>query len=77
MAVMGVAVYEYEEPLPGLTKDGVEITAHRTIRMTRENIINHERAVLAQTHGKERALRLCDEDLLDEFGVIHYVRKAP
>ena len=54
----------YYEPVPGMDKDGNLVTCTREVRMSVQDVINFERAVLVKA--------IPDSRLLDEFIVNHW-----
>lgn len=59
----------YNEPVPGIDPQGQVMTANRKIVMTNRDAIAVQRGVVTARKG---VCDWSDEDLLDEFMIIHW-----
>lgn len=65
--------YEWDEPVPGQTRDGEHITVNRVVSMTREDVLASMRNAYAM---KGRSFPH-DKVLIDDFLASHWARTGP
>lgn len=66
---------EWIDPVPGLDKDGNEVTGTQISRMSYEDAINFERAALKRQRPDLDVRTLDPEELLKDFIVIHWAER--
>ena len=63
----------YDEPWPGLSQDGKDVTCNKQIHVTARDAIMIQRKCY-QRHKKLQ--KLTDDELLDEFMVVHWAKEV-
>ena len=63
----------YDEPWPGLSQDGKDVTCNKQIRVKTQDAIRIQRK--AYQHCKNLQ-KLTDDELLDEFMVVHWAEEV-
>lgn len=58
----------WEEPVPGLNAEGVEVTCTQQVRMTKEDVI----CVMRHIFAKRKIVNMNEELMVLEFMVVHY-----
>lgn len=69
----GMTTYEWDEPVPGQTRDGDYITVNRVVWMTREDVLSSMRNSYVRL-GKSFPQ---DNELIDDFLASHWARTGP
>lgn len=66
----GMMMYEWDEPVPGQTRDGEPVTVNRVVSMTRDDVLASMRDTYAKM-GKESTQ---ENVLIDDFLASHWAR---
>lgn len=68
-----MTMYEWDEPVPGQTRDGEHITVNRVVWMTREDVLASMRDTYA-SKGKDFPQ---ENAMIDDFLASHWARTGP